>query len=72
MNLKQLNILQKEIRDTKKFLAAEYKKMKRWIDDPQAYIVHSCGNERENAITHAVYEFGRLEVLERLEREASK
>ena len=66
MNIKQ------EIRTTKKNLAAEYKKMKRWIDDPQAYIVHSCGNERENAITHAVYEFGRLDVLERLERELSK
>ncbi len=66
MNIKQ------EIRETKKCLAAEYKKMKRWIKDPEAYIVHSCGDERENAITHAVYEFGRLHVLKRLEWEASK
>jgi len=66
MNIKQ------EIRTTKKYLAAEYKKMKRWIKDPEAYIVHSCGDERENAITNAVYEFGRLNVLKQLEREASK
>lgn len=61
--------LKKEIRTTKKNLAAEYKKMRRWIKDPEAYICHSLGDERENAITNAVYEFGRLKVLERLERE---
>lgn len=66
MNIKQ------EIRTAKKYLAADYKTMKRWIKDPEAYIVHSCGDERENAITNAVYEFGRLNVLKRLEREASK
>jgi len=66
MNIKQ------EIRACKKNLAAEYKNMKRWIKDPEAYVVHSCGDERENAIAHAVYEFGRLDVLKRLEREMSK
>ena len=66
MNIKQ------EIRTSKKFLATDYKKMKRWIKDPEAYIIHSCGDERENAITHAAYEFGRLNVLKRLEWEASK
>ena len=71
MNLEQLNIKQ-EIRTCKKYLAADYKKMKRWIKDPEAYIVHSCGDERENAITHAVYEFSRLNVLKRLERALSK
>lgn len=66
MNIKQ------EIRTTKKYLASDYKNMKRWIKDPEAYIIHSCGDERENAITHAVYESGRLNVLLRLERESSK
>lgn len=66
MNIKQ------EIRTAKKYLAADYKKMKRWIKDPEAYIVHSCGDERENAISNAVYEFGRLSVLTRLERELTK
>ena len=62
----------KEIRTCKKNLDAEYKKMKRWIKNPEAYIIHSCGDERENAITHAVYEFGRLQVLAQLARETSK
>jgi len=66
MNIKQ------EIRTCKKYLNADYKKMKRWIKDPEAYILHSCGDERETAITNAVFEFGRLNVLKRLEREFSK
>jgi len=66
MNIKQ------EIRTCKKNFTAEKKKMKRWIKDPQTYIVHSCGDERENAITNAVYEFGKLHILWRLEREISK
>ena len=66
MNLKQ------KIRTTKKYLAADYKKMKRWIKDPEAYIVHSCGDERENAIIHAVYELGKLDAYKQLERELSQ
>ena len=66
MNLKQ------KIRNCKKNLAAEYKNMKRWIEDPEGYVLHSCGNERENAITHAVYELGKLDAYKQLERELSK
>lgn len=66
MNLKQ------KIRTTKKYLAADYKKMKRWIKDPEAYIVHSCGDERENAIINAVYELGKLDAYKQLERELSQ
>jgi hypothetical protein len=64
--------LKKEIRTTKKNLADAYKRMKRWIQDPEAYLMNSCGDERENQITHAVYEFGRLQVLRKLVREESK
>jgi len=64
--------LKKEIQITKKYLAEDYKKMKRWIKDPESYIINSCGDERENAITNAVYDFGRLQVLRRLEKEESK
>jgi hypothetical protein len=60
--------IKKEIRICKKNLETHYEEMKQWIEDPEAYLIHSRGDERENTIVNAACEFGRLNAWLRLKR----
>lgn len=60
--------IKKEIRICKKNLKTHYEEMRQWIENPEVYIIHSRGDERENAIVNASCEFGRLNAWEKLQR----
>lgn len=61
--------IKKEISHARAELKDAYRNLEHWVSNPAKYIGNACDGGKEWEVSYASHQLGKLEILERWERE---